>query len=68
LYRASIKYAILYHESTKVLKHEKIKQLDFLGLVVSVIDYCDLGFICYLVLEIWNLYLDGSGLLTFSRE
>jgi len=29
---ASDKKAIIYHESTKVLKYEKIKQLDFLGL------------------------------------
>jgi hypothetical protein len=40
--------------------------MDFLGLVVSVIDYCDFGFVCYLVLEIWNLSLTGSALLTFS--
>jgi hypothetical protein len=39
--------------------------MDFLGLVVPVIDYCDLGFICYLVLEIWNLYLAGCALLSF---
>jgi len=29
---ASDKKATLYHENTKVLKHEKINQLDFPGL------------------------------------
>jgi hypothetical protein len=49
-----------YHESTKALKLEQIKQLHFLGLIVSVSDHFDLEFICYLVLEIWNLLLAGS--------
>ena len=29
---------------------------------VSVIEYCNLGFICYLVLVIWNLSLNGCAL------
>jgi hypothetical protein len=32
---------------------------------VSVIDYCDLGFICNLVLGIWNLEHVGWPLLFF---
>jgi hypothetical protein len=65
---ASINYAALYNESTKALKHEKLNSWIFLLRLVSVIDNCDLGFVCYLVLEIWNLFHAGCSLLTYSLE
>jgi hypothetical protein len=53
-----------YHENTNVLRHQKLKRCILLVWPVSVIDYCDLGFICYLVLGIWNLYLADCALLS----
>jgi hypothetical protein len=47
---------------TKVLKDEKRNQLVFLGWSVLVIDCWDLGFYCYLVLEIWEFHLAGCAL------
>jgi hypothetical protein len=49
------KGAILSRQCVKVQKREKLKPLHFLGLAGSVINYCDLEFICYLVLGVWNL-------------
>jgi len=44
-----------YHQSKKALKQDQYDSWIFLIGPVSVIDYCDLGFICYLVFVIWNL-------------
>jgi len=55
---ASDKYVLPYHESTKVVNTNKLVSNNFLVGPVSVIGCWDLGFVCYLVLEIWDLNRD----------
>jgi len=59
---AFAKCAILLSPKQESSKTGKLRQLDFLIWPVSVIDYRDLGFICYLVLVIWNLNHTGPTL------
>ena len=65
---ASNKYAMLSHESMKVCKHEKENYYISVIWLVSVIDYWNLGFICYLVLGLWNLYLAAALSYSFSAS